>query len=85
MTLIMIMNFYSAKTIQEHSKPLYIKLKIPLKLIVTMLCYGKYKNKKILKFQSNYLMLNIRTIPRNKKKQNSIKQVQYEQRSDFGV
>ena len=52
-----------------------------------MLCYGKYKNKKteILKFQSNYLMLNIRTIPRNKKKQNSIKQVQHEQRSDFEV
>ena len=37
MILMMIMNLYSAKTIEEHSKALYIKLKIPQKLIVTML------------------------------------------------
>ena len=42
----MIMNLYSAKTIEEHSKALYIKLKIPQKLIVTN-SMVKYENKKM--------------------------------------
>ena len=44
---IMIMNFYSAKTIEKYSKALYIKIKFKFKIPKSynynndMLCYGK--------------------------------------------
>ena len=64
----MIMNLYSAKTIEEYSKALYIKLKL-IKIPESynnnnnMLCYGK-KKIEIRKLQTK-LKLNIRTVPTN--------------------
>ena len=62
MTMILIMNLYSAKTTDKYSKALYIKIKLKFKIpksynnITTMIFYAsQVKTKK----------LNIRTIPTN--------------------